>query len=380
VGWILCQTWRVLARQPLDSSRRRRATGPACLLLGTAALALSACGEPPARPYGPHGSLELRIVSPFPRQSILAAGTRFFEEELTALLPGTLRIDSYYGGSLVTPEETLTAIGHGVADAGTGLWIYSPGRLPLGAFEYHFFFNDPDSRTQAWIKRRLFERVPALDAELAAENVAPPLVFGPLSPYLILSREPLKDLADLQGKRIGFTPVEYVPVFRAVGAVPVLSPASEFYERLSLGVVDGVAVSVEILYLFRLYELAPHLLDIAFNTPTPLSIWVNLGYWNALSAEDRERFAEAGRRAEQRYLDLLAEEVLRARAGLRAAGVRFSRLSDAAIHEWRSRISPIARLWAERMDGRNLPGSQVVQAYAALSAEAGWPLDVEIEP
>lgn len=328
--------------------------------------------------YEADGSLNLRLVSQFAPGSILAASTRFFEEELAALMGERIRIRSYYGGALVTPEETLEAIGHGVADAGTGLWIYAPGRLPLGSFEYRFVFNDPDFRTQARIKREMFERIPALRAELAAANVAPPLLFGPLSPYLILSREPIDDLEDLRGKRIGFTPVEYVPVFRAAGALPILSPASEFYERLSLGVVDAVAVSAEILYLFRLHELAPHLLDLALNTPTTLSVWVNLDYWRRLEPEDRDLFVEAGRRAEERHLDLLEQEVRSARKGLREAGVRITRFNEDSLRAWIDSIPPMPRLWAERMEARGLPGRAVVETYVQLSRSSGWQLGLDL--
>ncbi|RIL07725.1 MAG: hypothetical protein DCC71_01815 [Proteobacteria bacterium] len=340
--------------------------GAITLALAAAALALAACG-PDAASRAAGDPLELRLVSQFPRQSILAAPTRFVEEELARRFGERLRIRAFYGGALVTPEEQLAAIGRGVADAGTGFWIYAPGRLPLGGFEYRFVLNDPDVRAQAAVKRRMFETIPALGAELAAANVAPPLVFAPLSPYLLLSREPIRSLDEVRGKRVGFTPVEYVPLFRSLGAVPVLSPASEFYERLGLGVVDAVLVSVEILYLFRLHELAPHLLDLALNTPTPGSVWVNLDYWNALAPDERARFADAGRAAEARYLDLLEQEVRRARAALLAAGVSVSRPSDASIRAWASRLPPFAREWAAAMDARGLPGSAVVDAYVALS-------------
>ncbi|MGD9764582.1 MAG: TRAP transporter substrate-binding protein DctP [Candidatus Binatia bacterium] len=335
-------------------------------------LGLVGCGGSGPQPYAEDDTLTLRVVSQFPRESVLAAGTRMFGEELQQILGERLRLQGFYGSALVTGEETLGAIGHGVADAGTGMWIYSPGRLPLGSLEYQFIFNDPDFRTQARIKREMFETIPALAAELEAANVAPPLVFGPLSPYLLLSREPMDDLSDLRGKRIGFTPVEYVPLFRSFGAVPILSPGPELYERMSLGIVDVVALPVEILYLFRLNEIAPYLLDFALNTPTPLGVWVNLDYWKALTPADRDAFREAGRRAEQRYLTLLEGEVRKARKALEAAGVHFTRLSDEAARDALAGIPPFARQWADRMNGRGLPGSQVVDTYVNLSQRSGW--------
>lgn len=338
-------------------------------MLTLAALACSAADD---APYGADGSLRLRLASPFPRHSVLAASTRFFEEELENLLGERARIRSFWGGSLATSEEMLEAIGHGVVDAGTGVWIHAPGRLPLGAFEYHFVFNDPDIRTQARIKRRMFETIPALRDELAAANVAPPLIFGPLSPYVLLSREPLERVEDLRGKRVAFTPVEYVPIFRAVDAVPILSPAASFYERLGLGVVDAVAISVEILWLFRLHELAPHVVDLALNTPTTVSAFVNLDYWKALAPEDRAHFEAAGRRAEARYLELLEVEVRRARQGLADVGVEIAALDDETLRAWRAAMPPLARQWADRMDRRGLPGSEVFDAYVGLSEQAGW--------
>ncbi len=343
---------------------------PSLLLLATA-LALASCGDSAPQPYDADGRLHLRLVSQFPRDSILAAGTRLFGEEIQRLMGERLRLQAFFGSSLVTAEETLGAIGHGVADAGTGMWIYAPGRLPLGSFEYHFVFNDPNFRTEARIKRELFATIPALNAELAAANIAPPLLFGPLSPYLILSREPIDSVDDLRGKRIGFTPVEYVPVFRAVGAVPILSAATEFYERLSLGVIDVVAVPVETFYLFRLHEIAPYLLNFALNTPVPLGVWVNLDYWQALAPADQAQFIEAGHRAERRYFEVLDRDVERAWQEIRA-GVHITPLSEAALRDWLGRMPPNVTLWAERMDRRGLPGSEVARRYVESLQQAGW--------
>src|SRR5687767_12098058 len=147
---------------------RRRAAG----LMMAALLAAAGCSSEPAAPAAADAPLTLRLASQFPRETFLAASTRIFEEEAKSAFGSRLTVQDYYGGSIMGPEETLDAIGQGSVDAGTGLWIYAPGRVPLGGFDNSFIFNDPNPRHQAKIKREMFETVPALREELEKANIA----------------------------------------------------------------------------------------------------------------------------------------------------------------------------------------------------------------
>ena len=317
-------------------------------------------------------TMTLRVASPYHKESLLAATTKIYMEEMQRQSGGRIAFTEFWGGTLVKPLEVLDAVGKGVVDLCTGLWIYAPGKVPLGTFEYNFIFNDPNRRTQAKIKRQMYEQIPALKQELEKYNIGPPLIFGPLSAYDIISRVPVKTLDDLKGKKIGATPTQYSPIAQAIGMAPVLSPAPDFYERLQRGVIDMAFCGKEVLHMVKLHEIAKYFLSTELNTPTTMSLWINLDTWKKLTPQDRELFLNVGRKAEGIYLDWFDQHLKKVEEDFKKNAVVHNTLSDKDRKEWSTVMPDLPAEWAKEMEAKGLPGWKIVDTYIELSEKEGW--------
>jgi len=317
-------------------------------------------------------SMTLRAGSPFPESHILAAGTKAFLDTVESKSNGRIKFQRFWAGTLVKPAEILESTSKGVVDVATGLWIYAPGKVPLGSFEYNFIFNDPQWRVQSKIKREMYAQLPELNAELAKFNIAPALQFGALTSYDIISRKPIKTFGDLRGLRIAHTPTEYVPVFSSAGAASVVMPAGEMYQSLERGVVDAVALPLELMYAFKLHEVAKNYFITGLSTPAPVSVWVNLDIWKKLTVTDQKLFVEAGSEAEQAYLKNLEAHLAKAKQEFEKAGVTTVNLSDADKIKWAANMPDVPAQWAEKMQTIGLPGWKIVDKYMEISRKEGW--------
>ena len=326
----------------------------------------------PAPAPGPP-EMTLRISSPYPEGALLTVHAKYFAERVTELTGGRITFETFWGGTLVgAGPVVLDSTSAGVVDISVGLWIYAPGKIPLGSFEYSFLFNDPDLRTQSRIKREMFERLPSLNGELAKFNIGPSLVFGTITSYDITSKMPITTLEDLKGLRVAHTPVEYVPVYEAAGAVSVISPAPEFYERLERGVVDAASLPLELLHLFKTQEVAKHHTTVGLSTPVTMTLWINMDTWNSLIPRDQELFKNVGKEADEAYISATEIAIEKARVGFAEAGVTFHTMPKSEIEKWTALMPDIVADWANAREAEGLPGWEVVDLYKALSAEAGW--------
>lgn len=342
-------------------------TKPAILLSATLIYGLFALPAASAEP-----TITLRAGSPFPESHILAAGTKAFLDAVESKSNGRIKFQRFWAGTLVKPAEILESTSKGVVDVANGLWIYAPGKVPLGSFEYNFIFNDPKWRVQSKIKRELYAQIPELNAELAKFNIAPALQFGALTSYDIISRKPIKTLDDLRGLRIAHTPTEYVPVFASVGAASVVMPAGEMYQSLERGVVDAVALPLELMHAFKLHEVAKTYFITGLSTPAPVSVWVNLDTWKKLTSTDQKLFIEAGNEAEQAYLNNLEVHLAKAKLQFEKAGVTTVNLSGADKTKWATNMPDVPAQWADKMQANGLPGWRIVDKYMEISRTEGW--------
>jgi len=97
---------------------------------------------------------------------------------------------------------------------------------------------------------------------------------GSIDTYNVLLTDPLDSLADLQGKKIGGVGSNML-FLKGSGAAGVTSGLSDWYNSMATGLLDGIIVWPEAVVAYRLYEIAPYVLDIGFGGATSKAIVVN---------------------------------------------------------------------------------------------------------
>ena len=317
---------------------------------------------------------QLRFACPIGEASSVAIYQRFWLDEVTKRTNGEITFEEFWGGTLVSAAEALDAPSTRVVDVGFGLGTYASGKVPLQNYSYAIPFNNPDMAIQAKLNREMRERLPALNEELANNNIAPLFTFIPGAPFQLLSREPIKSLEDLKGKRVGHTPTEFIPMFEVAEAVSVPSPAGEFYERLERGVIDAICLPFVTMDVYKLHEVAKHLTVVNLLVGGGYTLWVNMDTWNSLSSKHQQIFKEAGKDAEAYY----AEKIQALEAELwekyEKAGVSFYNLPQEDLTKWVEAMPEIPKLWADKMEteyGKPV-GRDIMRLYIELSEREGW--------
>ena len=110
---------------------------------------------------------------------------------------GEVKIQDFFGGSLLGSKEVLKGIGDGVTDLGFAYPGHYPRQL-LAHNIYNLFPRGPQKYSdmvRLW--RKVNEEVPAFKAELKKANVVV-LFYGAGLPAAFAGKKPIKTLADIK--------------------------------------------------------------------------------------------------------------------------------------------------------------------------------------
>lgn len=218
------------------------------------ALALGGCTSVPDEP----GVTVLTYASPYSPQHPFSRADVTWMRWIEEHSGGTLRIKPYWSGTLLSSEQSLTELRHGVADIGLITPIYSRGGTHLIRAQAGFYLGTTTFAQQTALYRCLQSREPQLERELQGLTVL--AVQGGNLPGILTRDRAVRTLEDLRGLRLR-APSELLGVLDELGADPVDMPMNEVYSALAKGVLDGVVAPVDTLRALHFAEVARY-----FNT------------------------------------------------------------------------------------------------------------------
>lgn len=104
---------------------------------------------------------------------------------------------------------------------------------------------------------------------------------GSIDTYQVLTNYPVSSLEDFRGRKIAGVGLN-LRYLTAVDASPVNSGLSDWYNNLATGLVDGLIGWVEGAIAYRLYEVAPYMVDVCLGAVATKAISVNERTWARL--------------------------------------------------------------------------------------------------
>ncbi|WP_052401301.1 TRAP transporter substrate-binding protein [Muricoccus aerilatus] len=119
------------------------------------------------------------------------------------------------------------------------------------------------------------------------------------SPVVVLSRKPIRTLADLRGQKIRTfaSPLQTRPM-EHFGATPVPMALSEVMPALQSGAIDGLLAGIPVLSALRYYDVAKTVTEI--HPAIVISVFlVNKRWYDRLPADVRTAMAEEGARVDR---------------------------------------------------------------------------------
>jgi TRAP-type C4-dicarboxylate transport system substrate-binding protein len=235
-------------------------------------------------PAAPSGVTVLLYASPYGPNHPFSLADRTWIHWVEKQSGGTLRIRAIWSGELLSSDESLIELRHGVADVGLITPIYVKGGVHLIRIQSGFYLGARTFDEQVAMYRCLAADFPEFGRETAGLHIL--AIQGGSLPGILTRSRPIRRLDDLKGLRIR-APTELLDVLRDLGAAPVNMPMDEVYSALAKGVIDGVVAPPDTLKALRFAEVAKYFYTLAVPRGAYPARAMGERRWKALSASQR---------------------------------------------------------------------------------------------
>ena len=277
---------------------------------------------------------------------------------------GNYEIDwiTAFDGTVAKTGGVLEAVQYGLADIGIIATPFHPDKVPFYNISYVTPLVTADIGLVVRTVNELVERYPTLREQWSDYNQVFVTVAGNIDTYQVLLSEPIESLEDFRGMKIcgvGLN-LRYV---QGLGSTAVSSNLGDFYNNIDTGLTDGTIVWPEAAVAYKLYEVAPYMIDVRLGAVTTKVISINARTWERLPDEVRNVLVETAidyrdelaRQTDQRGKDSRHEFV--------EQGGTIVPLTPEQRHQWAESLPNMAQEWAEDLERRGLPGRQILTDY-----------------
>jgi TRAP-type C4-dicarboxylate transport system substrate-binding protein len=283
---------------------------------------------------------------------VLAPWAKMMEEKSG----GRLKVTIYPGSTLGKATDHWDLVKNGIADMGFAAHGYTPGRFPLtSVVELPLLFKTSKGGSMAvWSIADKF-----LKAEHGGVKLLWIWVHAPGQFHMV--KKPVHTLEDLAGLKIRAATPMTTAMIKALGATPVNIPAPEAYNALERGVIDGTIFPWEAISSFKLSEVIRQHTVVDLYV-APLMTIMNQKKYDSLPADLRKVIDDLsgpfGVELTGGAWDRNEEVGIEA---AKKAGATIYTLPPEERKRWAAKLKPIEDEWLTSMDGKGLPGRQLLK-------------------
>lgn len=272
----------------------------------------------------------------------------------------------------VTPKVVGTVPGQydvaaqGLADVVLFLPGYQPGRFVLmEGLDLPFSGSDTTKRCPAtW---RTYEKFIAPKKEF--KDVVPLSVYCSTSGQIGTTKTEITSLDSIKGLKIRSPSEATTAALTLLGATPVQKPASELYELLSGGVIDGAIFPLDSMVGFKVDGVLKNVayMQGGFNSSMVL-IGMNPAAWAKIPVVDQKIIMDlSGEALATRVGAMLALSEKEARETMLAGGGKVVDVDSALVKQFAEAVQPVRQSWIEKAKAAGLENPDEMLQY--LEAE-----------
>ena len=317
------------------------------IMIGVALAALSAT-QLVAEP------ITLKLGSPAPPWSYLH--TDIFTpwaEAVTADSGGTLKVQTFYGGTLGNFGNTYDRVIDQVIDVGFILFAGAAGK-----FKQQDVAGLPFETRDATSASVALWNIFAKGATAKEFDAARPLGLWTFPNAAIHSRDPIRVLDDLRGKKLIASNAIAAKITTALGATPISFRVDEAYTALQRGTVDGGLMPFTGMETFKIHEVAKHHLDAALGSDSAM-LFISRKRYDSLpekarAAIDKHSYLPLSRKLGEKT----TAQWEKARNTVKDTVITLSAEQET---QWKKRLEPVAAEWSKSVPD----GGKVLEAFRA---------------
>ncbi|MFN0163430.1 MAG: TRAP transporter substrate-binding protein [Burkholderiales bacterium] len=262
------------------------------------------------------------------------------------------------------PPQTFDSIRDGLADLAFTVHGYTPSRFVFSEVaEFPFMADSAEVMSVAY--QRIYERMLTRFDEHKGVVTLAVFTHGPGQIYN--TKRPVTTIKDLEGMKLRVGGGMVNEVAKAIGATPVLRPATDSYEMMASGVVDGTLLPRETPVGLKLMPLIKHttyfpggLYNVSFL------IIANPAKWNSIPAADREAIGRiSGEALARRFGRAWDAADARGQKAVIDSNIPTVTASAQFIADIRARTSGLEQAWIDRARARGGDGRAILDALRA---------------
>lgn len=287
---------------------------------------------------------------------------QYFIKQVEELSSGKIDVTLYPGGQLGGPEALVDLLKSGAADITNLAPSYAPDELPLSAVaELPAMFDSSVQGTSAF-DELITEGGYLYDHEWKPRGLHP-LMGVTSAPYEVLStKKPIESLDDLKGVKLKTAGGATDITARLTGSVPVQLTASETYNALQRGTVDGRYGSYENQPYLGIEDILQYGTRGAHVGGFTQPIVMSQEGWHNLTPDQQKVIDKAARITRDSYSKKADEADEETRKQMvEDHGWKLYELSPAEQKQWAAAMAGSREQWIERI-GTRFEGDQAEQA------------------
>ncbi len=202
---------------------------------------------------------------------------------------GSLKLQLMPTKSVVPHRETIDAVGVGILDGDLNAVSYFSGRDPVFAIIGDLIagYDNPD-QVQMFCMNGGGKEILQKAYDKYTKGKVHVIGCGPYAREALVSKKPIRSVADFKGVKIRSPEGLAAEVFKRVGASPVALPFSEVYTSLEKGIVDAADASAYVNNASKgMHKIAKYPIYPGIHSQAVLQFIVNKDVWNKLSEGER---------------------------------------------------------------------------------------------
>ena len=282
------------------------------------------------------------------------------------------RVKVEFINPLGKPQAHLDLVRNGVADMGMSVHSYTASRFPLIEFA-ELPFTTEDGGVNSVAYWRTYEKF-MMDAD---EHRGVKLMGVWTSPATVIftNKEEITGLDQLNGLKLRSPSPLFDNIGKAMGIVTVNAPASESYEMLSRGVIDGLYFQYDQIENFKLDKLIKSAVAVpgGFGKSSQF-LFMNERKWNAISEADRAAISKISGGHHGRLVggkwDGGAQKAI---ANLTEAGLKTYHVEGAELEKLKADLAFIEQDWIKAAEKKKIDGQAALDYYRAQIKELSQP-------
>lgn len=259
------------------------------------------------------------------------------------------------------PPATFDAVRDGQADLSYSVHGYTPGRYVMtGITELPFLGDSAVATSVAY--QRIYQKHLATFNEHKGLKVLTVFTHGP--GIIFNNKRPVKTLADLDGLKFRVGGGIVNEIGKALGANFTLRPASQAYEMLSSGVMDGNWFPDESVISFKLEKFTKYRTALpggAYNTS--FAFVMNEATWNKIPKADQAIIEKLSGEAAARRFGMAWDEVdAKSREVQKQSGVEFNDADAKFVADYKAKTGHLEADWVKKAEDKGLKNAAGVLA------------------